>query len=102
MVPAACSRGVARQRPTARRAVAASLVAAMDVTTGDVLTEIIARNDAATFTAFLDQLDAVVAPGRDIHVVLDNGSNHTVKHTKKWLADHPRRTVHWTPPHASG
>jgi transposase len=84
-----------------RRHGTASLVAALDVRTGEVLTEIITRNNAVTFTGFLDQLDAVIAPGQDIHVVLDNGSSHTARHTKKWLADHPRWTVHWTPPHAS-
>ncbi|WP_327359821.1 IS630 family transposase [Streptomyces sp. NBC_01304] len=78
-----------------------SLVAALDVTTGEVLTEVITRNNAATFTAFLDQLDAAIAPGKEIHVVLDNGSSHTAKHTKAWLSGHPRWHVHWTPPHAS-
>ncbi|WTD94375.1 IS630 family transposase [Streptomyces sp. NBC_01637] len=84
-----------------RRHGTASLVAALDVTTGEVLTEIIARNDTATFTAFLDRLDAVIAPDREVHVVLDNGSSHTAKHTRKWLASHPRWTVHWPPPLAS-
>ncbi|MFJ7193952.1 MULTISPECIES: transposase [unclassified Streptomyces] len=37
----------------------------------------------------------------DIHVVLDNSSSHTAKHTKGWLAAHPRWHVHWTPPHVS-
>ncbi|MFE0351440.1 transposase [Streptomyces griseoluteus] len=69
--------------------------------TGEVLTEIMTRNDAVTFTAFPDQLDAVIAPGQDIHVVLDNGSSHAAKHSKKWPADHPRWHVRWTPPHAS-
>jgi transposase len=91
----------ARREFEYRRHGTASLVAALDVCTGEVLTEIIARNDAVTFTAFLDQLDATIAPGQDIHVVLDNGSSHTAKHTRKWLANHPRWTVHWTPPHAS-
>ncbi|WTZ96200.1 IS630 family transposase [Streptomyces sp. NBC_01378] len=91
----------AREEFEYRRHGTASLVAALDVRTGEVLTEIIARNDAATFTAFLDQLDTVIAPDQDIHVVLDNGSSHTAKHTKAWLADHPRWHVHWTPPHAS-
>ncbi|MFD8262402.1 transposase [Streptomyces griseoluteus] len=40
-------------------------------------------------------------PGQDIHVVLDNGSSHAAKHTKKWLVDYPRWPVQWTPPHAS-
>ncbi|MFI6007193.1 IS630 family transposase [Streptomyces sp. NPDC051366] len=84
-----------------RRHGTASLVAALDVNSGEVLTETIVRNDAVTFTAFLDHLDKVIDPGREIHVVLDNGSSHTAKHTKKWLAEHPRWHVHWTPPHAS-
>jgi transposase len=79
----------------------ASLVAALNVTSGEVLTEVITHNNAATFTAFLDQLDAAIEPGQDIHVVLDNGSSHTARHTRAWLADHPRWHVHWTPPHAS-
>ncbi|WDF42102.1 transposase [Streptomyces sp. T12] len=33
--------------------------------------------------------------------MLDNGSSHTAKHTKTWLAAHPRWHVHWTPPHTS-
>ncbi|MEU1039686.1 IS630 family transposase [Streptomyces sp. NPDC005551] len=91
----------ARQEFEYRRHSTASLVAALDVCTGEVLTEVIARNDAVTFTAFLDQLDQTIAPGKEIHVVLDNGSSHTAKHTKAWLAARPRWHVRWTPPHAS-
>ncbi|MEU8927106.1 IS630 family transposase [Kitasatospora sp. NPDC048545] len=90
-----------RQEFEYRRHGTASLVAALDVRTGEVLTEVIARNDAVTFTAFLEQLDQVIAPGKEIHVVLDNGSSHTAKHTKAWLAAHPRWHVRLTPPHAS-
>jgi len=61
----------AREEFEHRRHGTASLVAASDVRTGEVLTEIIARNDAVTFTASLDQLDAVIAPGQHIHVALD-------------------------------
>ncbi|MFD4397076.1 IS630 family transposase [Kitasatospora sp. NPDC058478] len=90
-----------RQEFEYRRHGTVSLVAALDVRTGEVLTEVIARNDAATFTAFLNQLDQAIAPGSEIHVVLDNGSSHTAKHTKAWLAAHPRWHVRWTPPHTS-
>ncbi|WP_349307961.1 MULTISPECIES: hypothetical protein [unclassified Streptomyces] len=55
---------------------------ALDVRSGEVLTEIITRNNLSTFTAFLDRLDAVIHPGKEIHVILDNGSSHTAKHTK--------------------
>ncbi|MFJ8313628.1 MULTISPECIES: transposase [unclassified Streptomyces] len=43
----------------------------------------------------------MIAPAKEIHVVLDYGSSHTAKHTKAWLATHPRWHVCWTPPHAS-
>ena len=33
--------------------------------------------------------------------MLDNGSSHTSKATKKWLRDHPRFQPHYTPAHAS-
>ncbi|MFD8786169.1 transposase [Kitasatospora sp. NPDC059599] len=70
-------------------------MAALDVRTGEVLTEVIRRNDAATFTAFLDQLDLAIPPGKEIHVVLDNGSSHTARHTETWPAAHPRWHVRW-------
>ncbi|WP_267883311.1 transposase [Streptomyces sp. NRRL S-1022] len=79
----------------------ASLVTTLDVRTGEVLIEVIARDSASAFTAFLAQLDQAIAPGKAIYVVLDNGSSHTAKHTKAWLAEHPRRHVRWTPPQAS-
>ncbi|MEU9046964.1 MULTISPECIES: transposase [unclassified Kitasatospora] len=84
-----------------RRHGTASIVAALDVRTGEVLTDPIARNNAATFTVFLDRLNAVIAPDKEIHVVLDNGSSHTAKHAKAWFASHPSWHVPWTPPHAS-
>nr|QIY76728.1 IS630 family transposase [Streptomyces sp. RLB1-33] len=92
---------ITRQEFEYRRHGTTSLVAALDVRSGEVLTETIARNNAAAFTAFLDRLDAVIDPGKEIHIVLDNGSSHTAKHTKTWLAAHPRWHVHWTPPYAS-
>lgn len=55
-----------RQEFAYRRHGTASLIAALDVRTGEVLTEVIRRNDAATFTAFLEQLDQAIAPGKEI------------------------------------
>jgi transposase len=78
-----------------------SIIAALDVHTGQVLTQTIERNNADTFIEFLRLIDSSVAPGLDIHLVLDNGSSHTAKKTKAWLAAHPRFHVHWTPKHAS-
>lgn len=78
-----------------------SLMAAMNVTAGTVHPKIIARNDSATFIAFCGELGKTVEPGKKIHLIIDNGSSHTSKETKAWLAAHPRFTVTYTPTHAS-
>nr|WP_232075885.1 IS630 family transposase [Phytohabitans suffuscus] len=78
-----------------------SIIAALDVHTGQVVTEQITRNDSATFIAFLTMLDAHIDPKLTIHLVLDNGSSHTSKATRKWLREHPRFQPHYTPAHAS-
>ncbi|MFG2441091.1 IS630 family transposase [Streptomyces sp. NPDC048508] len=91
----------ARREFEYRRHGTAAIVAALEVSTGQTLTETIKRNDAATFTDSLNRLDRLLPRGKDIHVVLDNGSSHTANHTKAWFAAYPRWHVHWTPPHAS-
>jgi transposase len=78
-----------------------SIIAALDVHSGQVITEQIAKNDSVTFIAFLSMLDAHIDPALTIHLVLDNGSSHTSKATKTWLAAHPRFQPHYTPKHAS-
>lgn len=79
----------------------ASLIAALDVATGKVTAVDVERNDSINFIAFLGTIEASIDPTLTIHVVLDNGSSHRSKTTKKWLADHPRFVVHHTPVHAS-
>jgi transposase len=78
-----------------------SLLAAMDVRSGQVLAERIDRNTSATFIAFLILLDQMIDPDLDIHLILDNGASHTSKATRAWLAAHPRFKVTYTPKHAS-
>jgi transposase len=84
-----------------RRHGTASLVASLDVATGKVTAKDIVRNDSVTFIAFLQEIEASIDAGLGIHVVLDNGSSHTSKATKAWLAEHPRFVIHHTPAHAS-
>lgn len=80
----------------------ASLFAALDVHTGEVLAEPIpGKNDSKNFCEFLDQIDRTINPALEIHIVVDNGSSHRSKHAKTWFAAHPRWVVHYTPPHAS-
>jgi transposase len=79
----------------------ASIIAALDVHSGAVVAEEIPRNDSAHFVEFLVRIDEHVDDTLDIHLILDNGSSHVAKATKRWLEDHPRFQVHYTPKHAS-
>lgn len=78
-----------------------SIIAALDVHSGQVLTQRIKRNNAETFIGFLRLLDQTTPADTDIHLIMDNGSSHVAKKTKAWLTAHPRFHVHHTPKHAS-
>ena len=78
-----------------------SIIAAMNVTTGQVIAERIERNDSGTFTAFLAMLHQMTPAHLRIHLIMDNGSSHTSRATRAWLAAHPRFEVTYTPKHAS-
>lgn len=78
-----------------------SLMAALNVADGTVRPKIINRNDSETFLAFLTEIDQDTPAHLNIHLVLDNGSSHTSKATRAWLAAHPRFTTTHTPKHAS-
>lgn len=84
-----------------RRHGVASIVAALDVHTGEVLADAIPRNNADNFIEFLTQIDRITDPALTIHLILDNGSSHVAKKTKAWIVAHPRFEVHYTPKHAS-
>ncbi|HEV2344125.1 MAG TPA: IS630 family transposase [Actinocrinis sp.] len=78
-----------------------SIIAALNVRSGQVITERTEKNNAETFIGFLRLLDQSIPENTDIHLVMDNGSPHVVKKTKAWLAAHPRFHTHHTPKHAS-
>jgi transposase len=52
-----------------------SIVAAMNVATGQVIAERIRRNDSATFTAFLSMLHQMIPPHLRICLITHNGSS---------------------------
>jgi transposase len=78
-----------------------SIIAALEVRTGQVIAEPIGRNDSVTFTGFLHRLDQCTDPRLNIHLIMDNGSSHTSRATRAWIAAHPRIAVTYTPKHAS-
>jgi transposase len=91
----------ARREFEYRRHGAVSIIAAMNVATGEVISQRILRNDSVTFTRFLALLDQHIAPGLRIRLIMDNGSSHTSKAARAWIRDHPRFDVTYTPRHAS-
>jgi transposase len=92
----------ARQEHEYVRHGTASLLAVLDVHGGGIFTATdLDRNTAANFIDFLDELDAKVPAGLEVHLVLDNGSSPIANATRWWFVDHPRFHPHYTPSHAS-
>lgn len=79
----------------------ASLYAAFDVATGEVMGRVTRRHRAKEFVAFLRQIEAQTPSELDLHIVLDNSSTHKTKAVKSFLAKHPRFHFHFTPTSAS-
>ena len=78
-----------------------NLYAALDVVSGQVISEMTPRHRAEEFRRFLNQIDAAVPDGLDVHVVLDNSSTHKTPAIQRWLVRHPRFTFHFTPTYGS-
>lgn len=78
-----------------------SLLAALDVGSGEVRGKTVARHTSAEFVAFLEELVAHQPDGQEIHVIADNLSTHKTKRVQRFLELHPKVEIHFTPTHAS-
>ncbi len=79
------------------------LFAALNVATGEVITECRPRHTAADVLAFFKRVDKTVPRGLQIHVVLDNLSAHKAPEVTEWLAKPRQRRwhLHFTPTSSS-
>ncbi|KXW57052.1 IS630 family transposase [Ferrovum myxofaciens] len=79
-----------------------SILAALDLHTGEVIANVEERHRSQEFVALLKRLDERYPKEATIRVVLDNHSAHISKETFAYLAAHPNRFeyVH-TPKHGS-
>ncbi len=84
-----------------KRAGTSSLYAALDITSGQVISALRQRHRAIEFKKFLMQIDTEVPDHLDVHLVLDNASTHKTPAIKRWLASHPRFVLHFTPTSSS-
>jgi len=78
-----------------------TLFAALDLTTGQVITQCKKRHRHQEFLAFLKHIDANVPEGLDIHLVVDNYATHKHSKVRNWLAQRPRYHIHYTPTYSS-
>jgi len=78
-----------------------NLYAALDVASGQVISEMTPRHRAEEFRRFLNLIERSVPDHLDVHVVLDNSSTHKTPSIQRWLVRHPRFTLHFTPTYSS-
>ena len=84
-----------------KRCGTSSLYAALDITTGQVISALHGRHRAVEFKKFLQTIDREVPAELAVHLVLDNASTHKTPAIKKWLLAHPRFVLHFTPTSSS-
>lgn len=84
-----------------RRAGTTALFAALDVQAGRVIGRCARRHRSVEFRALLDQVEANVPMGLDVHLVLDNAATHKTKLIHNWLLTRPRWHLHFTSTSAS-
>lgn len=77
------------------------LYAAFDILTGKVIGKVADRTRSKEFLLFLKHLDRNTPKDQDLHVVLDNHSAHKTQEVMRWLEQHPRIHVHFTPTSSS-
>ena len=87
----------ARQSHDYQRHGVTSLFAAMDVASGVTISSCYRRHRHQEFLRFLNDVDASLPRGLDVHLVMDNYGTHKVSKVRNWLARHPRYHVHFTP-----
>jgi transposase len=84
-----------------KRSGTSSLYAALDITSGNFIGSLHARQRAIGFKKFLQTLDREVPADLAVHLILDNSSTHKTPAIQKWLAAHPRFVLHFTPTSSS-
>jgi transposase len=74
-----------------------TLFVALDIATGKVIGECLARHRADEFLVFLKKIDRETPAHLDLHLILDNYATHKTPAVKRWLARHKRFILHFTP-----
>ena len=78
-----------------------TLFAALNVLTGVVIGQCMAKHRNIEFLKFLRTIDGQVPKELQIHLILDNYGTHNHDNVKAWLAKHPRFHLHFIPTSSS-
>jgi transposase len=78
-----------------------TLFAALDIASGEGITQCKPRHRHQEFLAFLKHLDKHVPEELDLQLIVDNYATHKHPKVKQWLAARPRYHMHYTPTYAS-
>jgi transposase len=87
----------ARQSHDYKRHGVTSLFAALDIASGVTISSCYRRHRHQEFLRFLNDINANLPAGFEVHLVMDNYGTHKVNKVGMWLARHPRYHVHFTP-----
>ena len=77
-----------------------TLLASLDIATGEVFGHVKDRRRSVEFLAFLDDVAKKYQKKR-LCIVMDNLNTHKNDAAKEWLVRHPLISFHYTPTHAS-
>ena len=78
-----------------------SLFAAFNIEDGTVISSVHRRHRGIEFKKFLTKIDAEVPAHLDVHLVCDNYGTHKSPAIQRWLEQHPRFQMHYTPTYSS-
>jgi transposase len=79
----------------------ATLFAALDVLTGEVIGQCNKRHRHTEWLKFLRLINKRTPPDKEVHIICDNYSTHKHEKVQSWFKHHKRFHVHFTPTSAS-
>jgi len=78
-----------------------TLFAALNVLEGKVIGQCLPRHRHQEFLKFLRRLDREFPKQLDLHLIVDNYGTHKHANVQRWLTQHPRFHLHFTPTSSS-
>jgi transposase len=78
-----------------------TLFAALNTANGEVYGLCLEKHRHQEWLKFLRMIDKAVAADKQIHIICDNYATHKHENVKRWLEQHPRFHVHFTPTSSS-